>query len=555
MRKTSQQIAELLFHAYEIGDIDNIFYNGNWSKMSAETKHELDNIELEDLGTVKEYSYGVILNRIHREIDQEFIFSMVMENNEKNIRPEITSLHFMIAGKYFSVLKDGKKISPALYATPQKLDQLAQPLLYELKKYQAKEPTEGHDPKYYEIRSLIHKIAVYNPFFYALKTSQEFINADIRTLCLVIEEYLNTNYKITNELLERSEAFNNIENWADLFPRTKRDLNPLFTFARRKIGQQQFLSTPQNKEINTLISSFVDKPTAGQLDIMQTLEIQVNDNFILKFDDIQLAQDDVTPISVKTANGMKTLVIFLQEYAKHKNEKGDVRISLDEIQQLRNYNNVRTARKQTLAALKELSKIGFQVKERGKSSGFIRLNGGTATIKKGLVYWNWNQDFKPIVDNSCKQLANVPLEGLATDDGKNPNAFYITWLLSTSYRMNEGKPREGEISVKTIIDYCPDLKKYENSSRIRQMIMEPLIRDLDSLEWLNYTWHAPTGEKIDDIYSLSGKEFLKCYIKVDFSDFPKNKERLKAKEKKQAQADQALINARAKLKAKEEKMK
>ena len=549
MRKTRQELADILFHAHELGDIDNIFYGGKWNKMSDTIKKELENIELEDLGTIRENAYGVVLNRLHNEIDREFIFSMLTENDRKEILPVISSIHEMIALKYFTVLKDGKRISASLYATPQQMAYYLEPLKDILT---AAARGDKWNNSMGEARELASIACDCNPFFHALKSSQEFANVEFRELVLVVADYVKETFHIDRELFTR--PFNNIENWRDLFPRTKRDLEPLFKFARERIGQKNYFKVPQNKITNTIISSFVDKPTAGQLNILHAFELQVNKNFNLTFEDVQLSKDDVNPISVKTTNGMKTLVIFLKEYAQNRNDRGDIRISLKEIQNIRHYGNIQTARKQTRAALNELSKIGFEVKDRGKSSGYIRLNGGTHYIKNDYVFWNWNQDFLPIIDNNT-YIADLPAEGLATDDKRNPNAFYLTVFLANAYRMNEGKKREGKISVMSLIDNCPDLKKYKDSDRTKQFIMEPLIRDLDSLEWLNYTWHAATGEKIEDIYSIPSKDFLKCYITVDYSEFPKHPDRLKAKHRKEAQAEKALINARAKRKVKAEEQK
>lgn len=551
MRKTADEITDILFHAYQSGDVDKIFYGGKWDSMTESIKQELNDIDLEDLAIVKEYSYGVILNRIHRDIDRDFIAEMVSENNAKHILPELTSLHFFIAGKYFTVLKDGKKISASLYATPEKLSELTKPLLYEMQKAKGNKTEGPYKTEYYDIRTLAWKIGFYNPFFYALKT--EYPNADIRTLCLIIEEYLKDSFGITQEILEQSQSFNNVENWPDLFPRTKKDLAPFLKFARDRIGQKNFLKVPQNKVTNALISSLVDKPTAGQLDFLNAFEMEVSKDLTLKFEDVKLdkTNQDAKPISVKTTNGMKTLVILLREYSQHKNDKGNVRIPLSDIQMLRGYEDERTARRQMLSGMLELSKVGIEVKDNKKFSGYRRLNGGDHYIKNGYANWNWNPNFLPIIDDM--KITDFPLEGLATDDKENPNAFYLTVFLSNSYRMNEGKTREGKHSVLSLIDNCPDLKeKFEKGNKIKERVMIPLIRDLDSLEWLNYTWHAPTGEEIEDIDSVPSKDFLKCYIMVDYSDFPKHERRLKARERKTNQSEKALINARAKLKAKQE---
>lgn len=554
MRKTTQELAEILFHAYESGDVDNIFYGGKWNKMSDAIKKELDNIELEDLAIIRENSYGIILNRIHREIDQDFVSSMLTENMNKNILPELVSLHFLIGKKYFNVLKKGKKISPSLYATPQQLNAYIAPISDKLA---AAAKGENMDESVIEARFWASVIGYCNPFFHALKTSPEFVNVDLRTLVLIVIDYLNQTYGISQELLEKAYSFNTINNWTDLFPRTKRDLKPFIDFSRKRIGQQSYLQVPQNPEIHDLITSFVDNPTPGQLDILNNYEINISNKMTLIFEGIHFDdKEDLTPISVKTKNGMKTLAILMQHFFENPNIDGDVKIPIATIKELRKYGDERTARRETLKAIYELSRIGFYVKDKGKPSGFIRLNAGIGFIKNGFVCWRFTREFIPFLTDPKGFAMDFRRESLGTDDKKNPNAFYLAWNISRHYRMNEGKDNESIIKVKTLIDNCPDLKdKYENSRRKKEDVMIPLIRDLDSLDWLYYTWYTPDGKPVEDINNVPSKTFFDCYIKVDYSDFPKHPDRLKHKEKRKQQLQRAIDNARAKSIVKKEEKK
>jgi len=538
MRKTMSELTDILFHAYESGDIDNIFYGRNWDNMSNSIKQELDNIELEDLGTIKENAYGVILWRPHHNIDRDFIFSMLEENEQKHILPELTSLHFMIAENYFTVRKDGKKISASLYATPQKWAKLTEPLAYEIQK--AKE----NDENYYNARTLAWKIGIYNPYYYALKSSTEFINTDIRTLCLVIEQYLNETFGINQEIIERSQAYNNIENWKDLFPRTKRDLEPLFTFARKRISAPRFIPTPNNKATNDLIAALV-KPSMGQTNILNNLEVPVSRTLTLTFEDINKIE---TP---KTVNGMKLFVMLLQKFIEHPNKDGDVQMSIDEIKLLRGYSNWETAYRETRKAINELSKIGFEVKDRNKSSGYIRLNAGICFIKNGILYWRFTKEFLPWIVGKGNYIADVPKEVLST---KYTNSFYLGYYISIDHRRNEGKA-DRKISVKSLINCCPDLKeKYEKRDRLKQYIMEPLIRDLNNIsgETFYFDWYGPDGNRIDIIENVKTNDFLNCSIQVDYSDFPQHPARLKHAATRRRQEQAAYDREKAKRKIKNE---
>lgn len=534
MRKTRDEIADILFHAYELGDIDNVFYGGKWNKMSDTIKKELDKIELEDLGTIKENSYGVILWRPHHEINRNFIFSMLTENEEKNILPEITSLQFMIAEKYFTVYKNGKKITASLYATPQKMNELTQPLAYEI------EQIKKDSPEYYNIRSLGWKIAIYNPFFYALK--KEFPNTPIRDLCLVIEDYLNQTYKISQELIERSQVYNNIKNWTDLFPRTKKDLEPLITFARKRITAPQFIQTPNNNATNGIIAALVKPSVIGQVDMNNNLEITVSRNLKLTFEDIK---DIQTP---KTVNGMKLFVILLQKYIEHPNENGDVQIPLSEIQSLFGFADYATTWRAIRKAIDELSKIGFEIKDKNKSSGYIRLNAGIFFIKKGMLYWRFTQEFIPWIIGKGNYIADVPKEVLST---KNSNTFYLWYYISIDHRRNLGTSRK--ITVKSLINCCPDINEaYQKGDRPRQFAMKPLVEGLEAMDAYYFDWYDPTGNKVDDIWQLKTEDFFNSSIMVDFSDFPKHEKLLKQRETRKRQQQAAYDREQAKRKIKEE---
>ena len=475
----------------------------------------------------------------------------------------------LIKSKVFTITNNGRKTNPALYANTTDISNYLYPIENELKKalgtldWDSEISDDEPNPKDRDFLLINETVRTFNPYIHTLKKEPEFMNRPIEELSnLILDYFMKQTGSSRNALIRNDQEYNILNpeilknHFRFFYPCTNKDLQDFIKFARGRIGQKYFLQVPQNKVTNTLISSFVDKPTAGQLDFLNAFETQINSNFILKFENVQLNKDDVTPISLKTTNGMKTLIIFLHEFSERKNKKGDVRISLKEIQNKRDYKNIQTAREQTTKALDELSKIGFRVKDKGKFSGYIRLNGGTHYIKNDVVYWNWNQDFLPIIEKTF--ISDFPPEGLRTNDKKNPNAFHLTVFLSNSYRMNEGKESEGIVSVSALIDNCPNLKdNLQKNLKIKEKVMIPLITDLNSLEWLNYTWHAnkqdaATGNEINNIESLSSKDFLQCYIKVDFSDFTKHPDRLMHKATRKRQLQNKIDNAKAKAIVKKE---
>lgn len=536
MRKTTKELADILFHAYELGDIDNIFYWGKWNNMSDTIKQELDQIELEDLAIVKEYSYGVILNRIREKIDQEFINSMFDHFDEKEFFPELQSIHFMIAEKYFTVLKDGKKISPSLYATPQKLSTYLEPLKDKLI---AAAKGDKWDDSMSEARFFAHTIGYCNPFFYALKSSPEFVNTDLRTLILVVIQYLKEKYGIDQELLEKSYSFNNIKNWRDLFPRTKRDLDPLIKFARKRITAQRFRATPSNKQLTDFVAA-IATPSNGQMNFLNRLEISISNNLTLTYDDVK----DIT--TLKTTEGTMFFIMLLQEYIAHPNPNGDVQLSIDKIQELRGYSNKTAAWTATRKADKEISRLGFEIKDKNRSSGYFGMNANVHFIKNGVYYFRFQREFIDWITGKGSYIADIPKHLLGINVRTNPNSFYLGYYIAIDHRRNEGNPRK--ISVRSLINCCPDLKeKFEKGDRLKEYVMSPLIRDLDNIsgETFFFDWYDPTGNRIDNIWDIKTGVFFNCFIQVDYSDFPKHEERLEHAEKRKKQEQAALDRARA----------
>ena len=137
----------------------------------------------------------------------------------------------------------------------------------------------------------------------------------------------------------------------------------------------------------------------------------------------------------------------------------------------------------------------------------------------------------------------MPKVYLQTNDKRNPNAYYLYRAIWIDWRMNEGTDRP--ISIKTLIDLCPPLKKNLNTKKKKEDIQIRFIDDLDSLELL-VDYIDAQGNIIDDPYSLSWDEFYKSSVRVDHSEFPHHPQRLEAKHRKKKQLENAIAKAKAK---------
>lgn len=209
-------------------------------------------------------------------------------------------------------------------------------------------------------------------------------------------------------------------------------------------------------------------------------------------------------------------------------------------------------RRETIKALDVLASISdFRYKERinGKweYSGGKALNGGTHTVERGIIRWNWNTDFLP----SLELLAPLDLPKEAYTSDPRTNQWQVINYIAQNYRRNEGRESLSTIPVRTLLDKMPTLPKIEDVKERRQSskakIIKPFFRDLDFFDSFTYDVIDKNGDIVaEPDLTLSYEQFEACSIRVNYTDWPVHEQRIEHRIKR----EQAVIEGKKRRKRK-----
>lgn len=435
----------------------------------------------------------------------------------------LRSIYEVIAKRQVTLfLLNGKKLDNSLYLTTERLNN-----------FFAEDDSD-------DVRIFA---TLFNPYFYALKRNAQFrnkineelINIIFQFLFLKAKEIFNTKSDIDCSRLElahisrtKNPGFKQIAipiafaQYVD-----EQLLDSLIEYAQQYYRAKDYYQMPQNERINAVIKA--ETSTLAQLDLYNTGIIEVNKNFKLYIENYE------GPLS---NNARKFFDILLMQIYKNPQNGVQVRFSLEEYRQYRNFSSTRIARKSALSAMAELRKLSYEavevIRRKNVPSGHISLYGGTALIENGIIKWNFNQDFERDLEKRS-YLMDINKKCFTFDDHKNPNSYNIARFIDLNYRVNEGTKRVNKISINAMIDNCPDLKSQYQSiqpRRYKEKIMTPFLRDLyHACQAMDYFFDiVDSAERlVDDPYSLSFREFERCYLVIDYSEHPQNKERIARK--------------------------
>ena len=221
-----------------------------------------------------------------------------------------------------------------------------------------------------------------------------------------------------------------------------------------------------------------------------------------------------------------------------------VTLPLKEYMAMRDLKDEKEARKQIKEDLAAIERISFEYKGIGKNKGVwlkVHIAGGTTgQIKNGDIKFRFNQEF---FDSFKAGAGNrymfmyFPCEALQGNIRANPWKYWLARKISEHKRMNIGKPNENVISVKTLIDACPDFPTYEEvmegDRAITRRIIEPFERDLYALS-PSITWEYQGLEKTPDSYT----EFNSANIVIHWEEYPALR-KIEAGKRKRAAKQQA----------------
>lgn len=250
---------------------------------------------------------------------------------------------------------------------------------------------------------------------------------------------------------------------------------------------------------------------------------------------------------------------FLQE--SYRTGSASIAVPLRDLAALKKRSTSKQAilklRNEVLEQMEELKPLGYRCRERiggkWKEAGRIDINGGTAVIVNGVIYWNFNQDLYRQL--SLYAPTDYPRELWSVDP--RTNQFFFGRYIAQNRRLNEGKPGRDKIPIKTLISKTPNLPSYDEVMKGNRDVSGRIIRktfaDLDALESVYYDVFTADGKRIDNPEDMDYQTFISAYIEIDYSDFPQHTERVKQRQQRQKRLKEAKekreIEAAAKAEA------
>ena len=230
---------------------------------------------------------------------------------------------------------------------------------------------------------------------------------------------------------------------------------------------------------------------------------------------------------------------------------------------MRGLKDEKEARKQIKEDLEALYNLKFETFTQliqGKSQDFINLAIiGSHGIKNGKIFASLDGIFSKLLS----YYPAIPIHKglLQLKANKNPCAYYFAKKIHEHKFMNSGKKNEDIIAVMTLLEAAQNvLPSYEevfNSGRhYKEKIIAPFERDMDALveigmlrEWIYcHKNEAPlTDAELDN---LNYETFKGVNIKVTWTEYPDQSNRIEAKKKRIKAAEKKKENRRKKISGK-----
>lgn len=154
---------------------------------------------------------------------------------------------------------------------------------------------------------------------------------------------------------------------------------------------------------------------------------------------------------------------------------------------------------------------------------------------RGNIIFSFSMDMAKYLTNAY--LMQYPMELLKVDE-RNPNSYHIgkKLLLHNSIDNNRRKGTANILSVKSLLDVCPDIPTYEQvlatGRQLDQRIRAPFETALNSLSsFISWEYCNSKGIPLteEQLQATDYSTFIKFYIKFDVLGAPDQTARLKRK--------------------------
>lgn len=171
-------------------------------------------------------------------------------------------------------------------------------------------------------------------------------------------------------------------------------------------------------------------------------------------------------------------------------------------------NKAREKIKDDINALYDMSIELVRTNKYGKEQSKIefRILEAKAHIKMNKIYLFFTDKFLQFY-KSIKTVMPLPIELFGVLVKENPNTFDLFMKLLLHYNTNQNKENKNKniLNVKTLLEYCSAIPKYDDSMKktggIRVRIINPFIRDMNAINIIEWYFLDNKNNKItiDDI--------------------------------------------------------
>lgn len=228
----------------------------------------------------------------------------------------------------------------------------------------------------------------------------------------------------------------------------------------------------------------------------------------------------------------------------------NIAIPLDEYMRIRGLKDKKSARATVKKEMALLSKIRLSFTAKGKNpkdnKNFINIGlVDTYGIKNSVIYFSFGEMFFEAIDLYFNVMP-VPYELFKIDAYRNDTQYYLLRKFTEHKNLNYIKTNSNTLSIKTLLDICPSLPKYEDiykAGRIQERIIQPFEDALDNIESFTWEYCKEKNEKLTDAelesFTSDFKKWETLNIRVYWKQYPQREltdrqlNHLKKKKKKE----------------------
>jgi len=287
--------------------------------------------------------------------------------------------------------------------------------------------------------------------------------------------------------------------------------------SQKNVGIPKYLWQPQGQMLNNIPTTF----------IQDGIEVDVvADHAILRRGDFTLYINQYSSLTVKElrASFHRMFSIILIKFSERLDPEKTVKISLRDYMKICDLDNVKEARIQLKTDLGILykSSVSYQSPIKRNNCSEMRLC-QDFTIKNSVIYVTLGDKFYDMLLSKDMKRMLIPVLVLQSNLRKNPNSYFIGRKLSEYDRINFNKKHNNVISIKSLLNVCPNLKNWQNSKQKKRDIVQSFERDIDFLEeQIGWEYCKAKGkplndEDIDLITDCDFDTFINLYIKYTFT--------------------------------------